>query len=161
MESAQRAPRRLFGVAAVMTVGLVVFLLVNFAVSYRNLRSAIESQRAVATSDDRLRAISKRLIVVQDAESGQRGFLITGNERYLAPYRAALAQMSETRRDLNALVAGEPELVEWNQQFDQHVDAELKELSDTIDIRRRQGVAAAEAAVQAGESERHMDSIRD
>jgi len=160
MESAQRTPRRLSGVAAVMTVGLVGFLLVNFAVSYVNLRSAIDSQRAVGTSDSRLRAITKLLSVVQDAESGQRGFLITGNPRYLEPYKAALALISQTRRDLNALVADEPQLVELSQQFDQHIDAELKELADTIEIHRREGAAAAYAAVQAGEGERHMDSIR-
>jgi signal transduction histidine kinase/ActR/RegA family two-component response regulator len=160
MERNQRAPGRLFGVAAFVTVLLVVVLLANFAVSYLNLRSAIESQRAVGTADERLRAISKRLSVVQDAESGERGFLVTGDPRYLKPYDAALAQINQTRHDLDALVAGQPELVEWNEQFDRHVEAELKELADTIEIRRRDGAAAADAAVRAGEGERHMDAIR-
>jgi signal transduction histidine kinase/ActR/RegA family two-component response regulator len=146
--------------AAVMTVGLVGFLLANFAVSYANLSSAIDSQRAVGKSDNRLRAISKLLSVVQDAEAGQRGFLITGNRQYLKPYQAALAQISQTRQDLSAFVAEQPELSKWNQQFDQHVDAELKELADTIDLYQREGATPAYDAVQAGEGERHMDSIR-
>ena len=95
-----RTHRRLFSVAAFVTIGLVVFLLVNIAISYLNLRSAIESQRAVGQSIDRLRAISKLLSVVQDAETGQRGFLITGDEEYLKPYDAALAKIIKARRHL-------------------------------------------------------------
>ncbi len=132
MESAQRTNRRLFSMVAFVTIGLVVFLLINIAISYLNLRSAIESQRAVGRSIDRLRAISKLLSIVQDAETGQRGFLITGDEQYLKPYDAALDKIIETRRRLNTLVAGQPELGELNQELGLQIDAALAELADTI-----------------------------
>ena len=161
MEYSQPAPRRSFGVAALMAAGLVVFLLANFLVSYLNLRSAIDSQRDVVRSDGRLRAISKVLSVLQDAELGARGFVLTGNERYLQPYRSARGQIDLVRQDLSALVAGHPALAKWNQELVPEIDAELGELEDTIKTYREEGADAAHLAVQSGAAKRHTDAIRD
>ena len=47
-------------------------------------------------------AISSQL---QDAETGERGYLITGDEQYMAPYHAAMRMIDQELGDLQPLIA--------------------------------------------------------
>ena len=55
---------------------------------------------------------------LQDAETGQRGFLITGDEAYLAPYERALGELATSRAHLRAYAEAQPDL-------GKHLDAQI------------------------------------
>lgn len=118
------------------------------------LRQEEEKRRQVLT------ALEEVFSTVQDAETGQRGFVITGNEDYLTPFSAAqarLPQVIERLRRLGDLGVPEDESAE----LDRAVKDKFDELGRTIDLRRQSGFEAALATIQAGTGKAAMDRIRD
>ena len=80
-------------VTAVFTlVGLAV-LLAMVATSFWMLQRTRASTDAVLSTREVRSSLVVLLSVIQDAETGQRGYLLTGEDRYLQPYEAALRQV--------------------------------------------------------------------
>ena len=105
--------------------------------SYVTLQSTEEARNRVTRGVDTLSQLQLLLTTLQDAETGQRGFLLTGDEGYLEPYndstRAALpAIMAATR----ALVANDTEQLQRLETISQLSTQKLDELQRTIDLRR-------------------------
>ncbi len=102
----------------------------------------------------------KLLLTLQDAETGQRGYLLTGEEAYLEPFRRALVQLPICFREIseqlqnNALISQD--------LLDIRAGAELKmaELQRSIDVRRHDGFEAALLMVKSGEGKQIMDHIQ-
>jgi signal transduction histidine kinase len=90
-----------------------------------------EIQRQAADLQTSLRA----------AETGQRGYLLTGLERYLSPYKRALVQIPRDYRDLTRSVR-DPGQIRRLQSLRPLVDAKLGELAQTVRL-REQGLEAA------------------
>ena len=65
-------------------------LLVIAIVSYRNTNTVIENDKWVAHTYQVRSELAELWAQVRGAETGQRGYLITGDERYLAPYQSAI-----------------------------------------------------------------------
>src|SRR5262249_48331785 len=87
---------RTFDKSVLVGVGLVVALLVvNVGLAYRNTRQLLEDAGWVAHTHEVLDLTSDVLRTLVDAETGQRGFLITGRENFLEPYQQALARLDQ------------------------------------------------------------------
>src|SRR5437870_4197519 len=86
----------------------VAALIINAAVAHRNILGLAQTSQLVARSYDVLEATRGVLSVVKDAETGQRGFVITGDERYLEPYHGARAVLDERFARLQELTAELP-----------------------------------------------------
>nr|WP_206066137.1 response regulator [Novosphingobium sp. ERN07] len=144
-------------------VGLVVgvvFFVISAASAYLNIERIRASDRQIRHTHQVLISMNELLSATQDAETGQRGYLLTGNSSYLAPYNAGakgarekLAKLSDLTRD-NALQSAN--LVPLRN----HLDAKLKELAETIALRRTQGIAPALAVVASDRGKAEMDAIR-
>ncbi len=115
-------------------------------------------QRRTATQI--VMASDQVLTLVQDAESGQRGFLLTGAEPYLEPYRSAVERIPSAVDALKRMVAksalGEDGLAELQTA----VNDKLAELSHTIDLKRTGQAAAALDIVNQGTGKDAMNRIR-
>ena len=70
-------------------LSILVVLIVLGVSAYQNTKKLTETARWVAHTHNALIQLTGVLSSLQDAESGQRGYLITGEERYLEPYQAA------------------------------------------------------------------------
>src|SRR5438128_1083518 len=101
------------------------------------------------------------LSAVRDAETGQRGYLLTGEPRYLEPYNAALAVIPERLRTLVALVGPGSAHTERVRLLQSAVSEKLDELRLLIDIRNREGLDAAIARVRTDRGKIAMDRIRE
>ena len=86
----------------------LAILLVVGVVSYRNTRKLIRDSNAVAHSHDVQDELDNTLSTIVEAETGQRGFLLTGEDSYLAPYREAKAQVDAQLSELGHLVQNDP-----------------------------------------------------
>src|SRR5262245_27237683 len=75
-------------------------LIIIAVVSYRNAQAVIENDRWVAHTYQVRTELAELLSQLKDAETGQRGYLITGTERYLAPYQASLSVIKSLQEDL-------------------------------------------------------------
>lgn len=104
----------------------------------------------------------KLVSMLKDAETGQRGFLITGDDKHLQPFHAAAGALPAQFQKLTELEAlqedqyGENELL----SFQQLTDRRMEELRDTILVRRREGAEAAATLVKQGAGKAIMDEIR-
>lgn len=97
---------------------------------------------------------------LQDAETGERGFVITGDERYLEPYLFALKGIEQTFQDLRGLGAHDPALQRRLDSLTALAKEKLDELRQLVDVRRSKGFQAALLLVQTGQGKRTMDAIR-
>jgi PAS domain S-box-containing protein len=118
---------------------------------------------------DNERAAQKRAIVdtvnllisaLLGAETGQRGYLLTGEERYLQPYNQAVQAIPGELANLGKLVRGRPKESGSVAQLNGLVDQKLTELRDTIELRRTAGMPAALAVVLTDRGRQSMDQIR-
>lgn len=100
------------------------------------------------------------LIRLQDAETGQRGFIITGSADYLAPFEAGQRDLDDTMARLRSLMADNPAQTERLQRLDSLAQEKLAELSETIAIREKVGFEGARQRVAANVGKRTMDDIR-
>jgi CHASE3 domain len=85
-----------------------------------------------------------------DAETGQRGHLVTVDDKNLAPYQSTLAANPGTLNDVRKLTADNPDQQRRLNAFAPLIDAKLAELKQTIDLRRNQGLDAATKVVVGG-----------
>ncbi|MBV8702506.1 MAG: CHASE3 domain-containing protein [Acetobacteraceae bacterium] len=100
------------------------------------------------------------LTALVDAETGQRGFLLTGEERYLEPYRAALGRVGPALDRLRELVADNPAQLARLPALRAGAEARLAELAETIARRRAGDAEGALAIVRTDRGKRTMDGLR-
>src|SRR5882724_6364388 len=87
---------------------VLLVLLAVAAISYENTRKLLEAASLRGHTHEVLTKLTELLSTLQDAETGQRGFLITGEERYLEPYQAALQNIDPVIRQIRELTADNP-----------------------------------------------------
>jgi CHASE3 domain sensor protein len=104
--------------------------------------------------------IASVLTLVQRAESGQRGYLLTGRDTYLAPYSSAVAALPAALDEAAALVVDNPQQQHAIGRLSQLITDKLRELRATIDQRKAGQAEAALARVNTDEGARAMDEIR-
>jgi signal transduction histidine kinase/ActR/RegA family two-component response regulator len=148
------------GVAIATATALVAFLLVNLVVSYQGLQDIVTSQAGVRQATDNLNAIHAVFSALQDAETGQRGYILTGEETYLKPFESALARLPDARKQLDKVVGQDPQRRERLTRLDAAMTDKIKELQATIQLRREQGFDAALLLVQQQTGRQAMDRIR-
>jgi PAS domain S-box-containing protein len=85
---------------------------------------------------------------VRDAERGQRGYLITGDPVYLAPYRSGEAAAPGLLDKLSRLTADNPEQQRRISTLESRIGVKFAELKQTIDTHDREGFDAARRIVQ-------------
>ena len=117
----------------------------------------------VPASSIRIRGIEATQSTLQDltnAETGQRGFLLTNDDHYLAPYRAALIAVAADTARLRALVGADA--VQRKLLIRSPAESTRSSLSssETISLNRSSGFAAARAVVVTGQGKNSMDVIR-
>ncbi|MCA9647781.1 MAG: CHASE3 domain-containing protein, partial [Myxococcales bacterium] len=101
-----------------LAVAASVVVLVVGGVTAINMSNARERSLIVQESHERLQALDNLLQVLLDAETGQRGYLITGEKEYLEPYSAALRRLSAVRKEVRELNLPAAELKELEKQVD-------------------------------------------
>jgi CHASE3 domain sensor protein len=135
-------------------------LLLIATVSYRNANLLIDTERWVTHTHQVRIEMADLLSLLKDAESGQRGYLITGEEGYLEPYKGALAAIKATLADVKKLTSDNPNQQRRFAALAPLIDSKLGELRQTIDLRRVQGFDAALKVVLTNEGKTYMDQIR-
>jgi CheY-like chemotaxis protein len=144
-----------FGLAAVLA-----FFLLSGAVAYLNIQTLRQNNQKVLHSHEVIIALDGLLSTAQDAETGQRGFLLTGNDKYLEPYDNAVAAMASRLDAIATLTQDNPAQQTSLAQLRQHANAKLSELAETIALRKTQSAAAALAVVTTDRGKIEMDAIR-
>ena len=145
---------RIFGFVLIL-----LLVLANAFVSYRSVRRvALNNQRVLKTTHT-LAQLQDILATIQDAEAGQRGYIITGQESYLVPYSLARLTVEQQQKELRDLI-DEPDILRKLQPLRGQIEARLLSLEQTVELRRTRGLDAARERIESGEGTRKMYSIR-
>lgn len=122
-------------------------------------QASLSSGRDVQELYRSLYGLSSLLSTLQDAEIGQRGYLLTGDKQYLAPYERAIAQLDD---HLSSLVEN-PKLNPYMADIEAIArlsQLKRRELAQTIVVRREQGQSAARGMLNGDTGKRYMDEMR-
>ena len=146
-----------------ITAGFILsftILAIVGGVAYQSVTALAKTSYAVAQTHVVLEHLSNVLGLLKDAETGQRGFVITGDDAFLEPYAQALTAIPAMLHDLRDLTADNPVQQRRLDQAEPLVDAKLAELKAAIEMRRSRGFEATAEHIRAGLGKRAMDSLR-
>ncbi|TPN31332.1 response regulator [Mesorhizobium sp. B2-3-3] len=104
--------------------------------------------------------LSGLLALAQDAESGQRGYLLTGEKSYLDPYRKAVDAIPGQLSRIDAMAASDDPFVQQINHIKDALSQKQAELAETIALYDRGDVAGALQLVRSGQGKAAMDEIR-
>lgn len=146
-------------VPAILTAGAVVLFLVVLGALYFSKQAAVEADSAVDASRINTR-ILRLLSSIQDAETGQRGYLLTGDERYLVPFSKSAESIPVEIKALTPILfnIGVPQAL--LDQLSTLSAQKLAEMQHTIDLKSNGDNAGALAIIQSNVGLDLMDELR-
>ena len=144
-----------------LALGVIVSLgILGFAeIGYRRLEFA---NRAMSAALEMETDVNETLALIGEAESSQRGYLLTGDPTYLQPYKAALPKIDRAFAKLRELVSanGTAPMIDHTGQLNVLIGKKLNELESTLALNERSGREAAFQLIDTGLGQRLMEDIR-
>ena len=138
----------------------IAVLIIDLIITYWNLNSINRIWDALALSHDIVVGLDDVLSNLRDAETGQRGYLLTGDGRYLEPYTKSRSVVTASIDRLRSLVENNGIRREDLNAVAEAASATLSELETTIKLRRANGFEAALSVVKTDRGRAYMDQVR-
>src|SRR6516225_5597970 len=113
---------------------LLALLIGNGLLTRREVGAQITNQQRLSDSHHIMLELEKTESLLKDGETGQRGFLYSGDPRYLTPYNQARTQIDAHFDELMRLTAGRPHDQSLIVQLRTLKDAKMKEMAETIGL---------------------------
>ncbi len=140
---------------AALVAALLIF--VNEAAFQGSNAAILQIEEAQSTRT----VINKVLQQMLDAETGQRGYLLTGNERYLDPYNLALSDVNQNVDALRLMTSSQPnEFAEFS-VMSRNVSLKLAEMELTVRMRKDGKTDAWKFVLTTDVGQQQMDAIRE
>jgi diguanylate cyclase (GGDEF)-like protein len=140
---------------------VLLLLAANVAVSivaYQNTLKLIAAHDMAMELHKTQKLADEVLQLLTDAETGERGYLIAGEERYLEPYNVAIVSIANKLRQLNS---SHPAIAAQQLgSLNTLVNTKIGEFNETIALRRKAGFEAALKVVLTDKGKTSMDAIR-
>jgi PAS domain S-box-containing protein len=149
-------PRRL----AIGYAIAIAALIVNAVFTFANLNSIRHTWDTLQGGRDFVRGIDDVLSNLRDAESGQRDYLLTGEESFLEPFTRSNALLDSAIARLRSQAGEDQTRLGHLKRVADASDTKLRELAETTAIRRDKGLEAAIAAIQTRQGKDAMDHVR-
>lgn len=149
------------GAPGLLALGAALLLLLGIVAGsvWLSARNAEALRTATVTQDART-TIAQLTLAIQDAEAGQRGYLLTGKDAYLDPYRDSLKRLPGLVEELARSLPQGAEAQRLIVPLRAATDAKLAELSRTIALYAAGDEDGAIALVQTDQGEAFMAEIR-
>ena len=153
------ASRRLaVGVAGGLVIGLLVLFAIVGMTLWLGERSNSLFKETALQRDTRIAAVELR-DALRTAESSQRGYLLTGNEIYLAPYDTAKERARQQMSDLARRVVTATASPAYLPSLRKAVDEKLQEMDQSVTLKRAGSDADALAIIRSNRGKALMDEI--
>ena len=146
-------------IAAGFALSFILLVLIG-AVAYRSMTSLTNTSHLVTHTHEVLEHIAEVFSLLKDAETGQRGYVITGDEAFLEPYQTGSGNIPNVVKELRQLTADNANQQKRLDEAEPLVAAKLAELKQTIDLRRKGNIEETTQIVRGGQGKRIMDDLR-
>src|SRR2546427_11265282 len=146
-------------IAAGLWVSLGILALLS-ASDYWSTTTFLATSERVNHAHEVIEQLDHLLAEITDAETGQRGYLITGSVRYLAPHEQATARIADTLHAVRVLTADDAEQQERLNRLVPEAVSRLKIMRETMDVYDQQAFAAARPHVLTDQGKNVSDAIR-
>lgn len=140
-------------------VALAILALVGGLV-YQSSLHYVEASRRVTQTHEALATLEEIFSLMNQAETGQRGYIITGEEFYLPRRDAAIARIGELLSQLKQLTADEPAQQQRIPELARQIAARLTLLNRVLIVRQTEGFEAARQRLTVGSGKTEMDALR-
>lgn len=145
-----------------MLVALAISaLIINGVLAVQNFQKMQETRLTIRANKRMLIKLEETLAAVIDAETGQRGYIITDDEAYLKPYRNALDRIDFLLDELEELATADAKHQELLGGMRDLVETKLEELDKVVRLQDEGESDAAVELVKSNSGLRTMDKIRD
>jgi signal transduction histidine kinase/CheY-like chemotaxis protein len=142
-------------------ISMLALLIGVIATSFFLVSQQAEIEGRVKTALEAQLHLSRVFSLLQDAETGQRGYLLTGKASYLDPYNSAVTEIPDEIAALGKMLADNGRPGEPMEALEASARDKLGEMHRTVDLAQGGDVAGALALVEAGSGKASMDRIRD
>lgn len=141
-----------------LILSLIILLMIN-AVSYWNTKKHIEGRMIIEETLVIMHELENLISVIKDAETGQRGFIITGDWTFLEPYYNGVTAVHKSIKKLKGSILNDraSQEIDAIQGFIENLFAKFHK---TIVLRKSGNIEDAAKAVLTDESENEMRNIR-
>lgn len=149
----------IFSSKTIAACALMVLLAIG-VLSFRNTIRDEDDRWWVIHTHIVLEKLQGLLADTTEADTSQRGYMLTGQERYLEPYRAGLNQARQDLTELRTLTSDSPVQQDAIKRLAPLIAARIAGFADRIEIRKRRGLMAGIEALTAADGEDLMVQIR-
>ncbi|MEA5603784.1 response regulator [Nostoc sp. UHCC 0252] len=137
--------------ATLATIGLI---------SYQSTNELIQTSRKETHTYQVLSQLEELNLQLTNAETGQRGYIITGEQRYLEPYNSAVGLLNQRVKELQRLTLDNPNQQNRLDILQPLLIERMAVMKDVIELRESQGVEPAQRAVLTDQGKQVMDQIQ-
>ena len=135
----------------------LLLLLASSITSYISIRNLLESQRLVDHTNTVIIKLENAISVMKDAETGQRGYLLTGETAFLEPYTGALSKVNRLMDEIAQMTSDNPAQQEAIGQLRNITTERYTQLQSLIDAKK---LGRAIPPEDLGQGRLQMDSAR-
>lgn len=157
---AVKNPSQSLSVVTIAFIAIAMVFSFSAYVLYTNIKVVREHQRWVAHTYEVLREIELTVASIVDAETGHRGYHISGDEKYLEPYQQGRARFESSLQRLKSLTVENEKQQNQLESFEILARQKLKVLEELIETRRDKGREAAVKMFNSDQSKVLMDGVR-
>ncbi|MCL5035003.1 MAG: CHASE3 domain-containing protein [Bacteroidetes bacterium] len=138
----------------------LAILVVIGVMAYRSTTELIDAAQMKTHTYEVLKDLDGLLSTMENAETGQRGYIITGEKNYLQPYNAAISVIDPEIQRIRELTSDNASQQRRLDTLAPLIKSKIDELKLTIELRESKGFQAASQVVLSDEGKQKMDDIR-
>ncbi len=138
----------------------VILLVISVVLAVANIRQLHDRSYWVSHTQDVIHGLDNLVLLSTTAESSQRGYLLTGEPRYLGPYIAAVGSVGEAADELQRLVADNGRQQARFTELRQRIQARLSTMVELIEYRKAGGFDAGHELQVLDRGKQEMDALR-
>lgn len=138
----------------------IIVMLANAVIPYQTFAWLSVANEAAEAAQQVVAATNEVLSMLRDAETGQRGYVLTARREFLKSYEVAIRDIRPQLTRLNALLVNRPELRHRLETLNRQVEDKIREMERLIDLRRDQGLEPSARVIAEGKGRQLMEGIR-
>ena len=136
----------------------MLVLLLSSTASFISIKNLIESSKMVKESNETIKNLNNVFSLVKDAETGQRGYLLSGDQAFLTPYDNAKAKISQAITELNSEITPSPVQAQNLERLKVNIESRLMILDKNLEYKRKRDLEVTAQQLISGK--KYMDAIR-